>query len=159
VIPEETPSWLRNYRAIEADIARMEDVAAALDAEVRQNYMPHLSHIADDMRAVLPDPCDAFVELCTFLQTHWTSQQATSDLVHFFRDATGGLAVAAGTISRQYRGADAFASARVGDVERAFTGTATASPSSEAPNPPSGEASKAPSSEAGVGPAPDPEGP
>jgi hypothetical protein len=131
VIPEERPSWLRGYQAIEADISRMEDVAAKLDTEVRQNYAPHLPYIADDMRAVLPDPCDAFVELCTFLQTHWTSQQATSDLVHFFRDATGGLAIAADEISKQYRGVDAFASARVGDVERAFNGTATARPSTD----------------------------
>ncbi|MEH1014074.1 hypothetical protein V6U90_13305 [Micromonospora sp. CPCC 206060] len=130
MIPEEDrpPAWLQGYGDIEADLSRMEEFAAALDKEVRQHYIPHLARVYDDMSAKLPDPCDAFVELVHFLQAHRDTQQATSNLVHFFRDATGGLAVAADRISKQYAGADAFAAARVGDVRQALDGTAAAPP-------------------------------
>ncbi|WP_238450459.1 hypothetical protein [Micromonospora sp. 4G55] len=84
MIPEEDrpASWLRDYGGIEADIRQMSEFADRLQAEVERNYAPHLSYIADDMRAPVPNPCDAFVELVQFLHAHWETQQATANMVH-----------------------------------------------------------------------------
>jgi hypothetical protein len=134
-IPEEDlpPSWLRDYGNLEADISKMEEFAAKLHAEVTQNYAPHLEYVYDDMTVKVPDPCDAFTELVTFLQTHHASQQATTNLVHFFRDATGGFATAASEVSANYDKADAFAHARVKEVETALDKTAAARPADPGP--------------------------
>ncbi|SCF33158.1 hypothetical protein GA0070216_11010 [Micromonospora matsumotoense] len=124
MIPEEgrPASWLGNYGGIEADIRQMREFADHLQAEVERNYTPHLRYIADDMTTAVPNPCDAFIELVHFLQAHWETQQATSDLVHGLAGATGRLATAANRIATDYQGADAFANARVTDVERALHG-------------------------------------
>ncbi|MEV4845608.1 hypothetical protein AB0K20_20640 [Micromonospora matsumotoense] len=124
MIPEEgrPASWLGNYGGIEADIRQMREFADQLQAEVERNYTPHLRYIADDMTTAVPNPCDAFIELVHFLQAHWETQQATSDLVHGLAGATGRLATAANRIATDYQGADAFANARVTDVERALHG-------------------------------------
>ncbi|MEU1604790.1 hypothetical protein [Micromonospora matsumotoense] len=124
MIPEEgrPASWLGNYGGIEADIRQMREFADQLQTEVERNYTPHLRYIADDMTTAVPNPCDAFIELVHFLQAHWETQQATSDLVHGLAGATGRLAAAANRIATDYQGADAFANARVTDVERALHG-------------------------------------
>lgn len=122
MIPEEDlgPSWLRGYGDIEADIRQMREFADKLEAEVRQNYAPHLAYIADDMAMPLPAPCAAFGELVDFLTAHQDVQQRSTNEVYHLANHTGGLANAAGTISEQYEDADAFARARVADVERAL---------------------------------------
>ncbi|TDC82986.1 hypothetical protein E1193_09990 [Micromonospora sp. KC606] len=122
MIPEEDrpASWLRGYGGIEADISQMREFADRLQAEVERNYAPHLSYIADDMTAAIPDPCDAFIELVQFLRAHHETQQATADLVWGLGGATGHLASAAGDIASRYEGTDAFAAARVGDVQAAL---------------------------------------
>ncbi|SCL36041.1 hypothetical protein GA0074692_4249 [Micromonospora pallida] len=114
------PRWLRDYGDIEADIRQMREFATRLEAEVRRNYAPHLAYIADDMSVKLPDPCDAFIELVHFLTAHQQVQQDSTNRVYDVASHTGGLAHAAGTISQRYEGSDAFARARVQDVERAL---------------------------------------
>ena len=129
-IPEEDlpPSWLRDYGEIEADISRMEEFAHKLEAEVRENYAPHLTYVYDDMGVQIPPPYAEFAELASFLRTHHTAAQDTTDMVHFYQNATGGFATAAAKVSERYRDADAFAAARVRDVEAAFDGTSTVKP-------------------------------
>jgi hypothetical protein len=124
MIPEEElgPRWLRDYGDIEADIRQLREFATRLEAEVRRNYAPHLAYIADDMSVKLPDPCDAFIELVHFLTAHQRIQQDSTNRVYDVASYTGGLANAAGTISQRYEGSDAFARARVQDVERALRG-------------------------------------
>ncbi|WP_319458998.1 hypothetical protein [Micromonospora sp. RTP1Z1] len=124
MIPEEDrpAGWLRDYAGIEADIRQMREFADRLQAEVERNYAPHLSYIADDMKAPIPNPADAFVELVQFLQAHHETQRATTKVVWGMVPATGRLAQAAGTIADHYAGSDAFSSARVSDVERALAG-------------------------------------
>lgn len=128
MIPEEDrpASWLRGYGGIEADIRRLREFADKLQAEVERNYAPHLSYIAEDMKAPVPNPADAFIELVNFLRAHHETQQATADMVWGVRDATGHLAVAAGTVANSYTQSDAFSSARVADVERALANPAAA---------------------------------
>ncbi|MFI7647261.1 hypothetical protein ACIBTZ_14435 [Micromonospora sp. NPDC049460] len=126
MIPEEDrpASWLRGYGGIEADIRRLREFADKLQAEVERNYAPHLSYIAEDMKAPVPNPADAFIELVNFLHAHHETQQATADMVWGVRDTTGHLAVAAGTVANSYTQSDAFSSARVADVERALANPA-----------------------------------
>jgi hypothetical protein len=128
MIPEEDrpASWLRGYGGIEADIRQLREFADKLQAEVERNYAPHLSYIAEDMRAPVPNPADAFIELVDFLRAHHETQQATAEIVWGVRDATGHLAVAAGTVANRYTDSDAFSSARVADVERALANPAAA---------------------------------
>ncbi|SBT51854.1 hypothetical protein [Micromonospora auratinigra] len=130
MIPEENQpaGWLHGYGGIEADIQRMREFADRLHEEVARNYAPHLSYIADDMKAAVPRPADAFVELVQFLQAHHETQQATAEVVWGMVPATGHLAEAAGHIAAKYRHTDAFAAARVADVESALAGTTTTPP-------------------------------
>jgi hypothetical protein len=132
-LPDEDrpPSWLRDYGDIEADIGRMEEFATRLRAEVEQNYGPHLSYVYDDVLVQLPAPYEDFVELAGFVSAHMASVQNTADVVYFYRDATGGFATAAEKVSERYRSADAFAAARLTDVEAALNDTAAAAPPGE----------------------------
>ncbi|MET8464636.1 hypothetical protein [Micromonospora zamorensis] len=127
MIPEEDrpAPWLRGYGGIEADISQLRDFADRLAAEVESNYAPHLSYIAEDMSAKLPNPCDAFVELVTFLHAHHETQQATADMVYAVRGATGHLAAAADRVATHYADSDAFTAARVVDVRRALADPST----------------------------------
>jgi hypothetical protein len=120
------PDWLRDYPQIEASLDRMEEFAERLRAEVVDHYIPHMSHVYDAMAAELPPPSEHFPELVSFLRTHQSSQQNTSDLVYYYGDATGGFATAAATISKEYATTDAFTHARLTDVEKALDGTAVA---------------------------------
>ncbi|TDC41743.1 hypothetical protein [Micromonospora sp. KC213] len=132
MIPEEDrpAPWLRGYGGIAADIRQMREFADRLQAEVERNYAPHLSYIADDMTTAIPDPCDAFIELVQFLQAHHETQQATAEVVWGLGGATGHLASAAGDIANRYEGTDAFAAARVGDVQAALARPYAAGPAS-----------------------------
>ncbi|GIF64703.1 hypothetical protein Ais01nite_27380 [Asanoa ishikariensis] len=122
------PAWLRDYATIEADIGRMEEFAAKLDAEVRDNFTPHVARIYDDMSVDLPEVYTDFPELASFVDAHQASALDTADLIYFYREATGAFATAAGTVSAQYRDADAFATARVSDVKEALNATSAATP-------------------------------
>ncbi|GIF73757.1 hypothetical protein [Asanoa siamensis] len=121
------PTWLRDYAAIEADIQRLEDFATQLDAEVRDNFAPHVAPIFDDILTELPGAYSDFPELLGFLQSHAASAQDTAYTVYYYQDVTGGFAVAAGEVSRNYRDADAFSAARVADVKTALGKTAAGS--------------------------------
>ncbi|MFF5177438.1 hypothetical protein ACFY2Q_05365 [Micromonospora sp. NPDC000316] len=127
MIPEEDrpAPWLRDYGGIEADIRQLQDFADRLATEVQRNYAPHLSYIADDMSAKVPNPCDAFVELVTFLHAHHETQQATTDMVYAVRGATGHLAAVANRVATQYADTDAFSAARATDVHRALADPGT----------------------------------
>ncbi|HEY0698611.1 MAG TPA: hypothetical protein VGD43_12475 [Micromonospora sp.] len=134
-IPEEDlpPRWLRDYGAIEADISRMEEFAAKLRAEVTQNYAPHLEYVNEDMTVQLPPVPAGFAELHSFLTAHRETMADTNEVVHHFRDATGGFATAAAEVSANYSNADAFSAARVRDVEQALDKTAAAKPPTTEP--------------------------
>jgi hypothetical protein len=125
-IPEEDlgPKWLSDYGAIEADIQRMEEFAAKLRAEVMNNYAPHLELVAQDMTAPVPQPKAGFAELVGFLTAHQVAQVNTTDAIFYHRDRTGTFANAASKISDNYGMSDAFAHARVADVERALDNSA-----------------------------------
>jgi hypothetical protein len=127
-IPEEDrpPAWLRDYGDIEADISKMEEFAANLDSEVRENYAPHLSYLRDDVTVKIPEPAAEFPELVSFLQTHQAIQQDSTNVVFHYRDATGGFAQAAKEVSANYGQADAFAVARVNEVQSALDKTSAA---------------------------------
>ncbi|MEV0429597.1 hypothetical protein [Micromonospora sp. NPDC050495] len=130
MIPEENEpaGWLRGYDGIEADIRQLREFADRLQDEVTRNYAPHLSYIADDMRARIPNPADAFVELVQFLQAHHETQTAAVEMVWGMVPATGRLADAAGLIAAKYQHSDAFSAARVADVERALAAPSTTVP-------------------------------
>jgi hypothetical protein len=124
-IPEEDlgPRWLRDYGGIEADITKLEEFAAALEAEVQQNYLPHAEYVKDDMYVRLPAPAAEFVELSTFLVKHDELARDATGYVHLHGEATYEAATVANEVSKQYRQSDAFAAARARDVEAALRGT------------------------------------
>ncbi|MCW3815337.1 hypothetical protein ONA91_12820 [Micromonospora sp. DR5-3] len=126
MIPEANrpAGWLRDYGAIEADIRQMREFADRLQDEVLRNYAPHLSYIADDMKAAIPNPADAFIELVQFLQAHHETQTATAEVVWGLVPATGHLAGAAHLIATRYADSDAFSSAQVADVQEALARSA-----------------------------------
>jgi hypothetical protein len=123
-----SPAWLRDYATIEADIGRMAEFAAKLEAEVHNNFAPHLDPIFDDIMTELPPAYTDFPELLAFLESHTASAQDTAYTVYYYQDVTGGFAVAAGEVSRNYRATDAFAAAKVEDVRTALDKTAAGFP-------------------------------
>ena len=127
MIPEEDrgPVWLSDYgytdfSQIEADIQAMETFAAQLAANVKSSYAPHLTGVTDAMMTELPAPPASFAELFTFLSAHNAAQNITQQNVYNYANGTQDFASVAADISKRYRGSDAFAHARVTDVERAF---------------------------------------
>jgi hypothetical protein len=128
MIPEEDrgPAWLRDYGytdfgQIDADIAAMEQFAKKLQADVEDNYAPHLSTVTDAMMTELPHPPSEFAELSSFLTVHNDAQNVTQQNVYNFANGTQGFALAAADISKRYSGSDAFSHAEVTDVNAAFT--------------------------------------
>jgi hypothetical protein len=127
MIPDEDrgPAWLRDYGFtdfgdIAADITAMEEFAKKLAADVQDNYVPHLTGVTDAMLTELPPPAQTFDELVEFMKAHHAAQIVTQQNVYNFANGTNHFATAAQTISQDYRGADAFAHARVKDVDKAF---------------------------------------
>jgi hypothetical protein len=119
------PSWLRDYGYtdfgnIEADLQAMEEFAKKLEADVLDNYVPHLAGVTDAMLTVLPPPAATFPELVAFMHDHQAAQDTTQTNVYNFANGTNRFATAAQSISKEYEGSDAFSKARVGDVQQAF---------------------------------------
>lgn len=127
MIPEEDrgPSWLRDYKTtdfsqIEADIQAMEKFALELSANVKDNYAPHLSTVSTAMTTRLPGPAPEFLELQSFLTIHHQAQDVAHQNVYNYANGTQGFATAAEDVSKKYAGTDAFAHAKVTDVDRAL---------------------------------------
>jgi hypothetical protein len=127
MIPEEDrgPQWLRDYgytdfSQIEADITAMEKFASKLSDNVKGSYAPHLSPISTAMMTRLPSPRHEFIELVSFLTVHQGAQDISHQNVYNYANGTYRFASAAEDISKDYDGSDAFAHARVTDVDRAF---------------------------------------
>ena len=119
-VPAQTPgSGYSEIHGIEADIAAMEDFAAALAAEVEKNFGPESIRLTSQLRADFPGAA-TFRELTWFVEAHEQAKNATYQNVFQFRRGTHGLATAAKKVSDEYRGADAFSSARASDVRDAL---------------------------------------
>jgi hypothetical protein len=116
---------LSDIEGIEADIAAMEEFAAGLKADLEQNYVPHANQVAENMLAELPTGGD-FYELFQFLYAHRQVQDATFRNVTGYVAGTNRFATSAEQISAKYRGADAFAKAKLSDVQAAFEGNGDA---------------------------------
>jgi hypothetical protein len=127
MIPEEDsgPAWLRDYGFtdfgdIAADINAMEEYATKLAADVQDNYAPHLTGVSEAMLTPLPVPNGDFYELCWFLTVHQSVQDETQKNVYAYANGTNNLALVAKDIGTKYRTTDAFAHAKVSDVQNAM---------------------------------------
>jgi hypothetical protein len=126
--PEDRPpAWLSDYGGIEADIEAMSDFASGLSKEVSDGYGPHLSLVTSSMLTQLPGAGDHFPEMQAFLKHHHEAQTATFSNAFNYRYGTDDLANAAKTISKEYRGSDAFAAASVHDVDKALASNSSLS--------------------------------
>ena len=119
-VDNEPPSWIDSFDSIETDIQAMEEFAATLANEVESGYAPHLEQITAAMMTRLPKGNDSFPEFQNFLQYHLEVQQQTYSNAFNFRAGTHHFAAAAQTISDEYRDSDAYAHAKVRDVDKAF---------------------------------------
>lgn len=124
MIPEEDrgPAWLRDYDyadfgGIEADIQAMKEFAAKLTANIQGSYAPHAQTVSETMMNPLPEAPN-FYELHLFLYAHDQVQLATQQNVYGYIDNTYQFASAANQISDKYSGSDAFARAKVTDVQQ-----------------------------------------
>jgi hypothetical protein len=133
MIPEEEsgPAWLRDYGFtdfgdIAADINAMEEYATKLAADVQDNYGPHLTGVSEAMLTRLPVPNPNFYELGSFITSHTAAQVVMQNNVYAFGNGTYVLASAAQKISKEYRGTDAFAHAKVADVQGTIAGGGSA---------------------------------
>jgi hypothetical protein len=134
-LPEEDlgPRSLRDYGFtdfgdIAADVTAMEEFAKRLAGDVEKSYVPHMERVTNSMSVSLPEP-QGFPELTSFFIVHRDAQDATQSNIYNFAVGTSQFASAAQKISEKYRGSDAFAHAKVSDVETCFTQTATTPPS------------------------------
>ncbi|MEU4213780.1 hypothetical protein [Actinoplanes sp. NPDC026623] len=122
-VDNEPPSWIDNFGSIETDIQAMEEFAATLAHEVETGYQPHLEQVTAIMLTKVPEANPEFAELQSFLQYHHEVQQQTFSNTFNFSAGTRHFASAAQEISDEYQGSDAYANAKVKDVDRAFTVT------------------------------------
>ena len=122
-IDREPPSWIDNFGSIETDIQAMEEFAATLAKEVQTGYSPHLDQVTAAMMTKLPEANEKIPELQNFLLHHREVQQQTFSNTWNFRDGTHHFAQAAKTISAEYGDTDAYAKAKVSDVNDAFAAT------------------------------------
>jgi hypothetical protein len=135
VIPGEDhgPSWLRDYGFtdfgdIAADLTAMEEYAKKLTADVQANYASHLNGVSTAMLTRLPVPDSNFYELCSFMTAHHSVQDETQKNVYAYANGTNALALIAQDIGAKYRGTDAFAHARVADVQKAASDLSATKP-------------------------------
>jgi hypothetical protein len=119
-VPQEPPSWIDNFGSIETDIQAMEEFAATLANEVETGYAPHLAQVTTAMLTEIPKANPNFTELQSFLDYHHEVQQQTYSNTFNFSAGTRHFASAAKVISDEYEGSDAYAHAKVGDVDKAF---------------------------------------
>ncbi|WP_436526360.1 hypothetical protein [Actinoplanes sp. HUAS TT8] len=120
---------------ISADITAMEDFAKKLLADVDDHYAPHADTLANRMLAGLPEADRQFGELHAFTTVLASAQDTCQQNIYNFANGTHGFAKAAEQVSGMYRGSDAFARARLSDVESALV-TAGLLPPSAPPAPP-----------------------
>lgn len=125
-LPEEDlgPRSLRDYGFtdfgdIAADVTAMEEFAKRLAGDVEKSYVPHMERVTNSMSVSLPEP-QGFPELTSFLTVHRDAQIATQTNIYNFANGTNHFALAAQDISKKYQGSDAFAHAKVSDVEVSF---------------------------------------
>jgi hypothetical protein len=114
------PPLIGSAASIETDIKAMEEFAATLANEVQTGYDPHLQQVIPAMMTELPAVNSDFPELHSFMQLHHEVQQQTFSNTFNFRDGTHHFAVVAKSISDEYASSDAFARAKVRDVNDGF---------------------------------------
>ncbi len=117
---------------ISADITAMEDFARKLLAEVDDHYAPFADTLANRMLSGLPAAAPEFGELYAFTTVLASAQDTCQQNMYNFANGTHGFAKAAEQVSGLYRGSDAFARARLTDVESALV-TAGLLPPSPSP--------------------------
>jgi hypothetical protein len=114
------PPVIGGESSIETDIQAMEEFAATLANEVQNGYDPPLQQVIPAMMTELPAVNSDFPELHSFMQLHHEVQQQTFSNTFNFRDGTHHFAVVAKSISEEYASSDAFARAKVRDVNDGF---------------------------------------
>lgn len=156
-LPEEDlpPVWIRDYdylydiggtsgsggdggAGVKVDMPAMKDFAAALRNNLQQDYASHANVVFEDMKKPVK-PAGAFQELQWALEQHHEAQHATTHNVTNQGNGAMDFATSAQQISDRYRNTDAYAAARVSDVE-ASLGAPTTGPAPTDPITPSGSA-------------------
>ncbi len=121
------PAWMQDYGfddfQVNADITAMEQFAAKLHNDVANNYDPHAAVVVPLMTTATSAPVE-YSELYSFLFVHREAQMSAANNIYYFSSGTSKFAEAAQQVSKDYRGSDAFAHAKVSDVEDAFNAAA-----------------------------------
>lgn len=149
-IPEEDlgPRWLRDYDSlyniggnanpgadsgsgVRVDMPAMEEFAAALQNNVDKDYNPHAHKVFDDM-AVPAEGQLNFLELWWALEQHDQVKTVATDNVANHGNGAKIFAFAADEISKRYQASDAYAAARLADVQQ-YLGTTPEPPASTDP--------------------------
>jgi hypothetical protein len=154
-IPEEDlgPRWLRDYRTmydydiagrgttgtdggtgVRVDMPAMKEFASALQKNVDDDYSPHARKVFDDM-TVQPEGQLNFLELWWALEQHDTVKTAATDNVANHGNGAKVFAFAADEISKRYQQSDAYAAARLADVQQ-YLGTTPDQPPATTPTNP-----------------------
>jgi hypothetical protein len=116
--PEDRPSqFIADYKDIEVKTGDLEAFAKSLQAEVQQNYVPHLDKVATDLAVGDVYTNEEFAEFIQALQRHTEVRQITLNRLFDHGDGTGTLSTAADQISKNYAGADAYSAATSRDVD------------------------------------------
>ncbi|GAA2886041.1 hypothetical protein Acy02nite_42110 [Actinoplanes cyaneus] len=129
--PNDDP-W-RDDGHISADITAMEDFARKLLADVDDHYAPFADTLANRMLSGLPAADHQFGELYAFVTVLASAQDTCQQNIYNFANGTHGFAKAAEQVSGLYRGTDAFARARLADVESALITAGLLPPSTASP--------------------------
>ena len=149
-IPEEDlgPRWLRDYGSlydigggssaggdsgtgVKVDMPALKDFAAALRKNLQDDYRPHAHKVFDEL-AVPAEGQLSFLELWQALEQHDQVKTAATDNVANQGNGAMIFASAAGKISEDYSDSDAYAAAKLNDVEK-YLGTTPDQPAATNP--------------------------
>ncbi len=149
-IPEEDkgPRWLQDYKSLDVDgktsaggngsagdaggtgvranLPAMRDFGSALEQNLREDYAPHANKVFDEM-AVPAEATANFAELQSVLSRHAELKALATDNIANHGNGALVFAKAIEDISKRYQQADAFASARIADIQK-YLGTSPDGP-------------------------------
>lgn len=112
----------------------MIEFASALQRNVDDDYVPAAQYVFNNM-SVQPEGQPSFVEIWSALEQHDQVKMTATDNVANFANGAKVFANAAQEISRRYRETDAFAAARLTDVQQHLGTTPEPPPAGTTPPP------------------------
>jgi hypothetical protein len=116
---DDSPAWLRDYKAINVNIDGLHSFAGAIEDEVEGNFKPHTSRLFSTYAAGVPFGADNVSgEVHAAKLKYHDCLTSVTEAMTAYINASKILVTAITEAAAKYSGADALAHANAQDVER-----------------------------------------